>query len=418
MRAFIVKAVNDLARNPEKMKLSLTEKRISEFFVVDKHIKAIGVASEKLNFAVSFRESGEATIRRQKQGAATKGHDNLEKTIKLSSLEGVYGTDLAEKMHLMLKAADIDGYAGHWKVDQLIGIHLGPEAEEDDRLKEILKFVETDKEGRPTKPYYPVNMDDLETSLSALKAIPNWQAIPVTGDNDLHDLISFVGQRGIVPQGSADETKFIRAINDAVAAIDRLRPADKAHKRVVQHGPQQSYPAFRMNEEGQRSLVKAVALPSYPLAMCCKGEWSLIRDRGAHVAFFVKLRLNMKSTWNQPDKYFAPIGGGRVVLQRSSSLGSVALANSLRGDAKDVPTSEQRRFKSPAPESANTAGLKRAASSPQLKSLVSQDITNRTLVSQPIAPDLSEIPEASEGTEGTSHFADPLPHDLKESRPT
>jgi hypothetical protein len=320
MRKTIADGVRMMAKDPERMALTAAEAAISKRYVLGPHMKAIAHASRKMNFAVSFRESGEPTVLRQSQGAATKGHDNLEKTVKLSSLAGAYGPEKAPLIFEQLTKADIHGYAGHWGQGQLLGIHLGPEALDDPRLKTAVRFAEPDGAGGGGKPYYPIDLHDLEASLSVLKATPNWHAIPVTGDNDTHDLISFSGGRRVpVPQGSPDEEKIIAAINDAVAALDPHRPADKAHKRVVQHGPQQNYVAFRMNEESSGDLVDAVARPSYPLAMCCRGEWSEIKNEQEHQAFFKAMGVNMKVSWQRPDEHFAGIGDGLVRFQRSAS---------------------------------------------------------------------------------------------------
>ncbi len=401
--------------DPEQMKLTLIEKEISESFVVDEHIKAIGMASKMMGFAVSFRQSGEATIKRLKDGAATKGHDNLEKTIKLSSLKAVYGDEeVATDMLKKLEAAEIDGYAGHWKKNRLIGIHLGPDAQDDNKLKAQTLPV-CDIDGKEKGHYYPINMDDLEASLAALKTIKEWKAIPVTGDYDCHDMIHFTGQPGIVSQGTEFEEKYILAINDAVAAIDSKRPADQVHKRVVQHGPQQNYLAYRLNQESSRDFVESVARPSFPLAMVFKGAWSVIKDDAAHAKFFRENFLHRKSTWVEPER-LVPSGDGTVRLRRSSSLGSLASASSIRERAKDVSASAQPGSRASAPDSAKTAGLERAANVSQSESHVSQETTNQMPAHQPATQPLDGIPEGS--MEDTVRSLDPLPHDLVESSPS
>lgn len=83
---------------PSYLKLALTmpddtktRQRVAREFILEKHMDAIERASIKGNFSISFRSAGRATLLALERGAAAKGHNILEKTIKQSSLAKAYG---------------------------------------------------------------------------------------------------------------------------------------------------------------------------------------------------------------------------------------------------------------------------------------------------------------------------------------
>ncbi|EHM5975103.1 hypothetical protein KGR64_004730, partial [Escherichia coli] len=61
--------------------------KVASSFVWAGHMTAIETAARKGRFAVSFRAAGKYTLEAIAKGAAAKGHNILEKTIKPSSIE-------------------------------------------------------------------------------------------------------------------------------------------------------------------------------------------------------------------------------------------------------------------------------------------------------------------------------------------
>ncbi len=99
-----------------------TRQRVAREFILEKHMDAIERASIKGNFSISFRSAGRATLLALERGAAAKGHNILEKTIKQSSLAKAYGPDKANDLLLSLRTAGLEGYVGHWDPTGLPGI--------------------------------------------------------------------------------------------------------------------------------------------------------------------------------------------------------------------------------------------------------------------------------------------------------
>lgn len=130
----------------------ITRERVAKEFVSRKHMNAIERASTKGNFAISFRSAGVATILALEKGAAAKGHNILEKTIKESFLTKVYPAIRARELLKILRQAGLEGYVGHWDATGLVGVYLSGKLEEDKSIQAI-------------------DVNNLEKSLDALKTM-------------------------------------------------------------------------------------------------------------------------------------------------------------------------------------------------------------------------------------------------------
>ncbi|MGV3344323.1 hypothetical protein ACGVWS_00785 [Enterobacteriaceae bacterium LUAb1] len=127
---------------------------------------AIERASIKMNFAVSFRAAGIATINTLKKGAAAKGHDIPEKTIKASSLRNFY-PDTFDRVYETVSDAGILGFVGHWEKGKgLTGIYMSSHHGLGERVKDKV---------------FPISMSNPEESLAPLKAQANWESLPFGG---------------------------------------------------------------------------------------------------------------------------------------------------------------------------------------------------------------------------------------------
>ncbi|MEN3033156.1 MARTX multifunctional-autoprocessing repeats-in-toxin holotoxin RtxA [Chromobacterium amazonense] len=313
--------------------------RITSQFVSKQHLLAFSVASNLGNFAVSAREAGALTLERLADGAAAKGHDILEKTVKGSSLSSAYGAEGVQKL-AWLQELGLAGLVGHWdpETKALLGFYVTPElyaqrdsADEAERAvgQRVLR-VDADHY------YFPVDISDaasVRSSTALLRESPQWQQKMYTGDYDLHDMVSFSGRAHSVPSSSQTE-RFIRdMLNAAVAAKDESRPLRRGSHHTVQHGPQVNYRAYMRTHEKGVPLVGAVANPSFPLALCVRGVWQpIVHDVDQLQGAYRRMGAHLKVTW-QPDEdhlRFVPGGkNGQVRMVRRSSQDSAGGASDL-----------------------------------------------------------------------------------------
>ncbi|RXZ38793.1 Insecticial toxin [Oxalobacteraceae bacterium CAVE-383] len=256
---------------------------------------AIAAACEKAHCIISFRDAGEATLEKLAFGAPAKGHDILEKTIKDGSIRKNYPSAQADTILAALKKAGLLGYVGHWdkQTGALLGIYMGPAHSLDDRVSDgIYKIDITMIDDGDS---YRIDMDKFNASLAPLTAQENWRALPFTGDYDLHDMISLIGQRSTVPSNSREEKRIINAVNEKIAAADPHRRGKSVKYNTVRHGPQVSYVAFAL--ERKETIVPSVAAADFPLAFVHKGEWTIVRNAEEHLAYYRKIKMNMKASW-------------------------------------------------------------------------------------------------------------------------
>ncbi|WP_274718973.1 Insecticial toxin [Xenorhabdus bovienii] len=266
--------------------------QVEQKFIWRGHREAIEEASIKGNFAVSFRAAGKPTLEALSQGAAAKGHDILEKTIKQSSIEKAYGDQASDVLDKVRKAG-IEGYVGHWVVsaeksgEELKGIYMSSGHGLSD--KQVKGKI------------YDFDLNNLDASLSALKEQDKWAALPFTGDYDMHDMISFTTQPHSVPSDSPAEKKIIKLINQYVAKSDPNRPFEDIEHNVIRHGPQVSYPAFALDKEKAKKsggLVKSVAeAGEFPVAFICKGVWTIVNNIKELDEFYKSIGAKMKVSW-------------------------------------------------------------------------------------------------------------------------
>ncbi|MGQ5525141.1 membrane-targeted effector domain-containing toxin [Chitinimonas sp. PSY-7] len=305
---------------------------ITRNYISKEHFLAVSLAASVGNFSVSAREAGALTLDQLANGAAAKGHDILEKTVKSSSLTAAYGAESAQQKLRLLGDLGLAGLVGHWDPQSkaLLGIYVTQELY---ALRDSANPAERSLGEKVLKIddghfYYPVDMTDdstIRSSTDALRSSAQWQQRMFTGDYDLHDMVSFSGSGGAhsVPSGSLDEVSIRNMLNAAVAASDGNRPVRRGSHHTIQHGPQVSYPAHMGTHEPGVPLVGAVAQPSFPLALCDRGEWTLIHNVDELKAAYSKMGAQLKVTWQMDENLprFVPNGDdGTVVLERRPSM--------------------------------------------------------------------------------------------------
>ncbi|EEZ9256840.1 hypothetical protein ACMS87_004188 [Escherichia coli O35:H4] len=289
--------------------------KVASSFVWAGHMTAIETAARKGRFAVSFRAAGKYTLEAIAKGAAAKGHNILEKTIKPSSIEKVYGKMAKEKWS-MLKQAGLTGYVGHWEHNELKGIYMSS-------CHSLDNFVQSH--------IYPIDMRTqatLDKSIDSLRLSKNWEEQLFTGDYDTHDMITFrgAGRPRSVLVNSMEEKMIINAINMEVSKIDPRRPFNSVEYNVVRHGPQVNFSSYMLAHESQNvvdnnGFLGSVARPGeFPIAMCDRGTWQIIYNLGELTAFYNSIGARIKETWiENGERVFQETSNGMVRLGRRRS---------------------------------------------------------------------------------------------------
>ncbi|MGE7991043.1 hypothetical protein ACQKPE_08335 [Pseudomonas sp. NPDC089554] len=282
------------------------------------HMPAIERASAKRNFAITFRAAGSATLHALKKGAAAKGHDILEKTIKWDSISDKYTKERAEAVFASVREAGIEGYVGHWDDTGLVGIYRTGQAGKGHEI-------------------YPIDVDQLASSLEALKQQDEededeenedkWSRWVFTGDYDAHDMIDCrgSGRPRTVTARSKEERSIIDAINQEIALVDANRPFKLQQYNVVRHGAQVNFAAYMRNYEKNKVLqgggiAAKVARPgSFPLAAVRKNTWTIIHSISELAQYYKSLGAVMKDSWTEGGDFFfedQPDKPGIVKLSR------------------------------------------------------------------------------------------------------
>ncbi|AMF96307.1 hypothetical protein [Vibrio harveyi] len=265
----------------EEKRNNTTERVIAKNFVTKIHMEAIKNACDMFNLVVTFREAGEFTIRALNRGAASKGHDILEKTIKPSTLKSTY--KLTKDQEKVLKDEDLMGVVGHLNKEKntLGGVYSS--------------IYEHGDNGQAKAKIIPLNTETDETLRSSILSMKkelgeNWQQRLFSGDYDTHDVLVKCGKRSykVVPPESKEEGEAIENLNMYVAAHDKKRPfhpynPNKDHveqsRHVIRHGAQVNYVWHQMIAEPNARIVKQVAQAGdFPLAYysSMEGKWGII----------------------------------------------------------------------------------------------------------------------------------------------
>lgn len=274
--------------------------RVARDFICEKHIRAIERASAISNCSISFRLAGAATISALNFGAAAKGHNILEKTVKESSLAKVYSPTQAREILQAVRKAGIEGCVGHWDATGLVGIYLSCEREEDASI-------------------YKIDVNDLDRSLIQLKKNNAWQRKVFTGDYDAHDIITFrgAGRPRTVLEGSLEEQQIIDCVNREIARDDEYRPFALRQYNVLRHGPQVNYFSYMLRRErgsvdATGGVVGAVAKPGdFPVAAVRRSSWTIINNVVQLGLYYKSLGAVMKESWQADGVRFFEDKAGR-----------------------------------------------------------------------------------------------------------
>jgi len=267
------------------------------------HVQAISDVCKKHKYVIAIRETGPLSIRRIQEGAKAKPHTILEKTVKQSSIQNVYGAQ-ADHVLNRLQNLDLDGFVGHWNGGNLVGIRV-------DRHPPALNHVVVPA----PVPHVPIDLtqNDGGNNIRLLKLIPAWKTYLYTGDYDLHEAHDFGPNKGQIPEATPEKVKLLNRLNAGVAQADptrqgqaeltdgRIHMTAGSDHAMFQHGDQATY---RMNQHLESpgvmaELVRAVANESdEPMAWCRFGEWYVTLNAEEHQVLRDHFNLKKPHTWS------------------------------------------------------------------------------------------------------------------------
>lgn len=320
----------------------------AEGYLLKEDAKSIENYAHENAVMVSFRNAGSATLNQLKNGAAAKGHDILDKTIKRKTLGLKTDAGLAELNAALLSAMGVDsstaspsdvwsllgGFVASWEGNVPVGLYLS-------RLgcREIAEqyplqcTVITDSKG--------INHDVLllKGSMTTIHKLlkDHGEGFPrffYTGDYDMHDLVHAIGAgRSIIPSESPDEKRIINQMNLAICntlKTDASEPynvirynsmnmtiheekRDDQEYQVIRHGAQVSYLAHMLAEETSEAIIYTVADKTHneEIAAYSKhGGWELLDPVTELNAWYEKNGVKLKITWKSDVKQKETIARG------------------------------------------------------------------------------------------------------------
>ncbi len=194
------------------------------------HMSVFERISIEENMAMSVREAGIYTILALGEGAAAKGHNILEKTIKPGSLKAVYENKAGAALELAKIVVLLAGLAGGMRL-VCRGVYAYNRPSGEDLV-------------------YPASLQDTSDNELVNAWIKHKIITPYTGDYDMHDIIKFNRGKGYVPTAeSAEETGVKDLINKGVAEVDPARPFEYTAMNVIRHGPQVNFVPYMWEYE-------------------------------------------------------------------------------------------------------------------------------------------------------------------------
>lgn len=308
-----------------------TEERIQKSFLTPEHFEAVSnlILRERnssqsgLNIIVSFREAGEHTIKMIQAGAGAKPHSILAKSIK----EGT----LTEEEKSIEEMKVLYGLVPTRREETRIDTETGKEIKEAKEVTGLyLTSVGKERFNGASDVYklevengHPVlkNSGDIRQFISAATADSDFAKYFITGDYDLHDLISLTGQRHPVVSKSEEETEFIIRLNDAMRGKtdwDDVKGSLTAIKKwapeeydLIQHGPQYNYIAYTYNNEKNEKIVDKVARIDTPVAICSPSGWEIKNTPEELVEYYKDHYIKVKDLWQLSEE------GEKYIRERS-----------------------------------------------------------------------------------------------------
>lgn len=302
LQTYIKPTNNDilqLYRTRKKIISTLDE--INAEFVLKEDAKKISEYTKKQNCAISIRKTGAASLARLRQGAGTKPHAILDKSLKKKTAKII-----AEGMNLNAKGnnilgnvlanlnlpLDMEGHVPHWDTKTTIdGFYITAKGEYFCRLHQIQP-----REATKSKAKY-ININDCR--LITRTWTKKWHACFITGDYDVHDIVKYqkfnrklrnrMGRKyprtpkasDIERWGKHGDTGILKDLNELMGYLE--------NQRRFQHGAQVNYKSFaNMKNE---TIVSSLLRPDFPVALCDRGCWHIIKNDNQLRAWYKSTEL-------------------------------------------------------------------------------------------------------------------------------
>lgn len=294
-----------------------TEERIKKSFLTPEHFEAVSKMvlqttnpnQKKLNIIISFREAGEHTLAMLKAGAGAKPHSILAKSIKEGTLsEKDKAADGMDKLYGLVPTRDEQGVNGLYLTSRGKAKFL----EEENPVYEL-----AEENGHPVLRAKA----DINQFIQTVTRIEDFAKYFITGDYDVHDLISLTSQRHPVVSGSPEETEFMIRLNDAMRGKDVWSTVKGSIKDIhdwkpdeydlIQHGPQYNYIAYTYNNEKNEKIVEKVARIDTPVAVCSPSGWEIKDTPEELVQYYKDHSIKVKELWQLSEE------GEAYIRQRS-----------------------------------------------------------------------------------------------------
>ena len=279
-------------------------------------------------YIIALRETGATSIARIKLGAKAKPHTILEKSVKQSSMEKVYGEDLweekAKPFYNLFK-----GFVGHYAADNksLIGLRtdgwkaiegqegvkVTPCEDAEQALagctylvtEEALKLLTPELVIQNAKQFYTGDYDLHEVYNNGQKQIPEAQITKVDLLNKLNRVIAtkipgtknvparegvFVLEKGQIHQAKSDGTKTYEN------SYGMFQHGDQATYKMNQH--LEAATAAKKGETVKATVIKSVNSESdEPIGWNVRGIWYVTKNQIEHRLFRAAVGLVAPEHW-------------------------------------------------------------------------------------------------------------------------
>ena len=275
-------------------------------FTLPKDAAVIEQYTKEKRCAISIRETGRESLSRLAQGAGTKPHSILDKSLKpktaplIADKMNIGYKNRREALKKVLKELDLpkemSGMVPHWSNGTIDGFYLTQEGVESYKKVPQKKIIQA---------------EGTYLSLASCKNIgkdtknekkPSWHRNFITGDYDVHDIVKFrklnrrnqkrieIGYPRVPKASDMDsgerhgDTGMLMDINDKMGYSN--------DQKRFQHGAQVNFKDFA--EKHGEPIIEALLHPDFPIALCDRGNWFKISNERQLRRWYIWAKLGYK----------------------------------------------------------------------------------------------------------------------------
>lgn len=288
------------------------EKTLYENFILKKDAKVISDYARDKQCAISIRKTGKASLDRLKQGAGTKPHSILDKSLKESTAKIIAGTrnidplnsqtTMLSLLNFLQLPAEMEGHVPHWinEKKDIDGFYLTEKGVNFCNSNNIK--IKSDKNRNKY-----ILISDCKYIIK--KCTKKWHSFFITGDYDAHEIVKFRkfgrhgrktsdGQYPRIPKATniesisrGGDTGIMKDINDLLAKNYNYSES----QRRLQHGAQVNYEKFaKANGE---AIVPSLLHADFPVALCDRGTWMIIYNQKELKGWYNSVKI--KYPWKE-----------------------------------------------------------------------------------------------------------------------